>query len=95
MTKVKFWHKEGKGPHPGQEGVAFVFANGVTLSIISNQGDLCTPGKNLELHAWGPNKERVNLKGRDDLVGWVRPDDLPGFIQRCKRWRPKEVPNGG
>lgn len=73
------------------EGATLTFANGARLSMQSSRFHRCTPGESLELHAWGPQLERVNLKGREDLVGWVRVDDLPRFINRVKRWKPKEV----
>ena len=73
------------------EGVTLTFANGARLSIQSSESHRCTPGNSVEVLAWGPNNERINLKGRSDLVGWVKVDDLPRLINKVKRWKPKEV----
>jgi hypothetical protein len=70
------------------EGVTFKFPNGASLSMQSSKSHRCTPGESVELHAWGPHRERVNLMGREDTVGWVRVEDLPFFIRKVKRWKP-------
>jgi hypothetical protein len=76
------------------EGATFTFPNGARLSIQSSKSHRCTPGESVELHAWGPRRERINLQGRSDTVGWVRVEDLPKFINKVKRWKPKEVVDG-
>ena len=77
--------------NPGKGVIAFTFENGATLSMASAKGNYCTPDESFELHAWGPNKERINLKGRSETMGWVRPDGLPKYINKVRRWKPKEV----
>jgi hypothetical protein len=78
----------------GTSGVTLTFANGASLSIQSSTSHMCTPGSSVEIHAWGPKRARLNLQGRKDIVGWVRMDDLPKFINKVKRWKPKEVQDG-
>jgi hypothetical protein len=73
----------------GWEGVTFKFLNGASLSVQSSPSHMCTVGESVEVHAWGPNRERISLHQRRDVVGWVRVDDLPAIMRKVKAWIPK------
>jgi len=80
-----------KGDHIG---FTLTFQNKASLSVQSSSSHQCTPGVSVELHAWGPSHERINLEDNNDVAGWVKVDSLPEFINKVKRWKPKEVTNG-
>jgi hypothetical protein len=73
----------------GTNGVTLKFANGASLSIQSRESSYCTPGHSVELHAWGPAGQHINVYGSHDLLGWVRMDDLPKYIRKVAAWRPR------
>ena len=81
-----------KGEWLGSEngGFSIRFQNGATISVQSSPRHYATEGFSAEVHAWGPNGERINLKGRQDVVGWVQPDDLAKLMGKVSRWKPKE-----
>lgn len=74
------------GPMPTGGGVTLVFENGASLSIQSKPGDMCTPGTNVEVMAWGPGHEKIKVDGVRDCKGWVPVDDLGRIINKVKNW---------
>jgi hypothetical protein len=71
----------------GTQGVTLTFANGASLSIQSNPCNYCTPGESVELHAWGPEGQHVNVYGGKDTLGWVQVEHLPKYIRKVATWK--------
>jgi hypothetical protein len=76
-----------------EDGVTFSFNNGARLSMQSSPEHYCSCGETVEVLAWGPNDEQIDIGGSDSdpgSLGHVTMDNLPAIMARVAAWRPEE-----
>ena len=89
MAEIKIM--QGKGIH-------FTFENGVTASLQLGEYNYCNQleldgltahAENCEVAAWDKNGNWITRQYKDngdDVIGYVKPDEIPYFLQWCKNY---------